>query len=113
MTPPNGISTEAVVRESNVSPVAQVQTNSSGNITLTFPANFTLTVTGWSNYFAALGRMGKTSLQIQITYLFQYNITRDQVVLFSDAIPFVPSYVLRNSELNISEHSSLNGQLLS
>ncbi|MGC8563133.1 MAG: hypothetical protein ACP5NO_08105 [Thermoplasmata archaeon] len=110
LAPPDGSSVMSTQTSYNVSPIAETETNSTGNASIVFPSEFESVVSGWAKYFLSLGRQGETSLELQITYLFTYNATKDRIVLYSDAFPYDPNLVLNTLSIIITDHPSLGDQ---
>ncbi|MBX8636486.1 MAG: hypothetical protein KIS30_08905 [Thermoplasmata archaeon] len=95
----------------NIPQLLGIWANSTGVVSGYLPFYFLDIASNWSGFFRSAGQLGaETSFTAQLTYYFYYNKTTDQVILYSDQLPYNPLQVNRSSVFSINLHPSLIGR---
>jgi len=95
----------------NIPELLGIWANSTGVVSGLLPFYFIDIASNWSKFFSSAGQIGaETSFTAQLSYYFYYNKTTDQVVLYSDQLPYNPVQVDRSSIFSINLHPSLIGR---
>ncbi|MEM0163449.1 MAG: hypothetical protein QXV94_02845 [Thermoplasmata archaeon] len=98
-----------VTQQSNVSPLLQVSTNSSGNTSGYFSTAFKQYLTEWINYLTKEKQFNEEiGLDLEITYVVTHNATYNEVVMAGNEIEINPFNILKSLTLNIADHPSLS-----